>query len=581
MSGSTPPNSGIRNFQGKGLPWDVARRLDQMWTDILEIQGNLGSVSGSYLSKSQAQSLYGLQAIKTELQNPVTGLSLNNLPGLTLQGQKTFVPRVASIPAINSAFAQDGALVSVGNFNGEGLLYRFDGGTRQWLPQEAIGAALIDTHANRLANYPPANYVPGTFFFETDTSTELIDAIVNGTAMWIEIAASVKTDIHSNRQGLGTVTTTGSSPVVTRLTGDPFDPSWAGDTIYIDFGAFVISSVTDASHLTLTTTPAGFVSVLYWHSKYPSWHFADATEYIETDRDVIYYVADLSFPVDTAGSSATLNTSTGSSVSFNPYWAQGAFITILGVSYPVTQVNNSSSITVSGTIGSNTGVTATISGGHWVYATGIYSDVTANAPTNLNQYDDLGYMWHNNTQTVTYKGISQIVGSGPFHQLYLAYWDGIYSDAIANIPGALTADDVGYKFEATDYRHNYRWDGGGWHFALGDNGAGYVVWTGGGSPTGGLWALCQGQTVNVALDNGSVGSLATPNFTGFGLGLGTPYLASASTASAPAAAIAPDLTTTAGPGTGAPVSLTLGITPVYANNNGLPPTVIGVPYMRC
>ena len=47
------------------------------------------------------------------------------------------------------------------------------------------GVVLFDTHANRLASYPAADYKPGALFYETDRQVFYIDKLVSGTPTWV------------------------------------------------------------------------------------------------------------------------------------------------------------------------------------------------------------------------------------------------------------------------------------------------------------------------------------------------------------------------------------------------------------
>lgn len=77
-------------------------------------------------------------------------------------------------------------------------------------------------------------------------------------------------------------------------------------------------------------------------------------------------------------------------------------------------------------------------------------------------------------------------------------------------PTDLGTNDAGFQFDATDYQHRYRWTGTGWNWAYGENGAEYRV---AGTPTGGLWAPCNGAMFAFAQSNGTLVNKATPDFT--------------------------------------------------------------------
>lgn len=98
------------------------------------------------------------------------------------------------------------------------------------------------------------------------------------------------------------------------------------------------------------------------------------------------------------------------------------------------------------------------------------------------------------------------------------YESGIMSGTLSpdQKPSDLVATDVGFMFDATDFFHVYRWDGTGWHFNSGDSSS-QIVGGDGAPPMGGLWQLCDGSTVDIAQDDGSVVSTVVPTVTGLGI----------------------------------------------------------------
>lgn len=100
------------------------------------------------------------------------------------------------------------------------------------------------------------------------------------------------------------------------------------------------------------------------------------------------------------------------------------------------------------------------------------------------------------------------------------YYNGIAQDVLANIPGTLGVNDIGYLFRASDYLHNWLWTGLAWSFIAaaqaglqGGSLPGTTVFSAGGPPFGGagaLWHLCDGATVNVSQENGTVVATALP-----------------------------------------------------------------------
>ena len=55
--------------------------------------------------------------------------------------------------------------------------------------QSGMASVIFDTHANRLANYPAANYVAGSqLFYETDRTVLYIVDTISGTNQWIYLS---------------------------------------------------------------------------------------------------------------------------------------------------------------------------------------------------------------------------------------------------------------------------------------------------------------------------------------------------------------------------------------------------------
>jgi hypothetical protein len=108
--------------------------------------------------------------------------NVTQILGILAQAQRSYIPAYTSLPSLQDPASQNGSLISV-----NGILYRFNGSPQpgQWLPQEAVATVLFDTRANRIANYPPANYVPGTILFETDSTLFYIIQIVSSVNKWV------------------------------------------------------------------------------------------------------------------------------------------------------------------------------------------------------------------------------------------------------------------------------------------------------------------------------------------------------------------------------------------------------------
>lgn len=106
---------------------------------------------------------------------------MTGLIGVLATPQRAGVPAYTTIPPLVDPNSQDGALASV-----NGILYRFSQtpSPGAWSPQAAEAAVIFDTHANRLANYSPANYALGILFFETDRLVVYIVQSVSSVKKW-------------------------------------------------------------------------------------------------------------------------------------------------------------------------------------------------------------------------------------------------------------------------------------------------------------------------------------------------------------------------------------------------------------
>ena len=98
------------------------------------------------------------------------------------------------------------------------------------------------------------------------------------------------------------------------------------------------------------------------------------------------------------------------------------------------------------------------------------------------------------------------------------FFTGRYSDLIASIPIDLGADDVGFNFWSTNYKHAFQWKPNGlggytWDFAAGDPGSSWII-AGTIAPYGGTWQLCDGSSTNVCTPTGILTMVTTPNMTG-------------------------------------------------------------------
>jgi len=100
------------------------------------------------------------------------------------------------------------------------------------------------------------------------------------------------------------------------------------------------------------------------------------------------------------------------------------------------------------------------------------------------------------------------------------YYNGIYEAPLASIPGGLDDTSRGMYFRASDYLHNWEWTGGAWSLTAaaqsgfqGGLAPGSTVFANPGPPfggTGALWQLCDGSTVGVSQEDGSIVATTVP-----------------------------------------------------------------------
>jgi hypothetical protein len=335
-----------------------------------------------------------------------TNPNVTQLIGILAQAQRSFIPEYSTLPGLQDPASQNGSLVSV-----NGILYRFDGSTQpgQWKPQTALGAVIIDTHANRVANYPPATTPIGALFYESNTTLLL----VNDGTQWLTAAGEIR-DTHANRL-----------------------------------------------------------------SNWPSVQFGPFTPYLETDRTVIYQVEDASGTVNTSGTAVTwatgnhfINTGSG----FNAaQWPSGTPITINGTPFHISVVNSATSLTLTSSAGTHSGVSYSVANGRWVYESGTDIDILTNLPADLGENDYVN-------------------------------------------------DNVGFLFYATTHIRVFQWTANGaapasaspgWKREAQEDATGIIqILPFGPGQFTNAWSICTGGTVTITRDDASTTSITKPDFSG-------------------------------------------------------------------
>lgn len=126
-------------------------------------------------------------------------------------------------------------------------------------------------------------------------------------------------------------------------------------------------------------------------------------------------------------------------------------------------------------------------------------------------------LYHRSQETFYYCDYDPTVD--PTNEHKWLYLSGTYRNTLANKPTGLTLVDTGRLFYATDFAHLYRWDGGSWSFAPGDDGSGYIGWyiQAPNTPSSGSsyqpWEVCAGVPVTISTSAATTESVTPPNFT--------------------------------------------------------------------
>jgi hypothetical protein len=86
------------------------------------------------------------------------------------------------------------------------------------------------------------------------------------------------------------------------------------------------------------------------------------------------------------------------------------------------------------------------------------------------------------------------------------YYNGVYEDVIANVPSDLDQTSIGFIFRASDYFHSWQWNGTVWHLTTGGFPPGYIIQVLSPAylPPGALWHALDGSTVPISQDNATL-----------------------------------------------------------------------------
>ncbi len=199
---SAPKKSLIKIMPDFGDSVDphMEQAVRTLYDSVYELERRALALEDSgFLTQRVAQKRFGAATTKEQLQvtSPRIVLNVDNLIGVLAQPQKTAVREVTALPPGTSSF--DGELVLFG-----GLIYRFNatevaGGV--WRVFSTAGALLVDTHANRVANFDPADFETGVLFWESDRKV-LYRRGLDGSSMvaWIHTLGTMSGTIISSDQ---------------------------------------------------------------------------------------------------------------------------------------------------------------------------------------------------------------------------------------------------------------------------------------------------------------------------------------------------------------------------------------------
>lgn len=154
------PDPTLPNIRGHAAS-DVVQKIDAIESWLRSVASDLRALDLATSNPGQALTP---SAAKVALQvNGSNPLDVTGLIGVLAQPQNAAVPLVSVLPPVQST--NNGQLV-----NFKGVVYYLDGSTNPgtWTVLAAAAVAFVDTHSNRIANFPPANYPIGTLFIESD-----------------------------------------------------------------------------------------------------------------------------------------------------------------------------------------------------------------------------------------------------------------------------------------------------------------------------------------------------------------------------------------------------------------------------
>jgi len=244
--------------------------------------------------------------------------SIQGATGRAADPQLPYLAALADLPD-DAVYARDGVLIEyTPDPTIQGLLYRYDGGTAEWIGP-MLGVAIIGTHADRLTNWLPATLDVGAMYYETDRTVLYVVTLNGPNLVWtyatglyestgpnqpddlgvddagfrfknetlqftyrwsgtawqleLELGTAVTT-VHTDRTANGTATTVEISGIVNTsglsvswVSGEQFDNVtgyWPGKTININLVDYVIDNVASPTSMTILTSAGVQGAVVYY-----------------------------------------------------------------------------------------------------------------------------------------------------------------------------------------------------------------------------------------------------------------------------------------------------------------------------
>lgn len=159
---------------------EVSRAFKYIYDKFYAAEDSIDTLTGVVKNTINPSPAAARSALQSDGTHP---LNVANLLGILAQPQNAAVPvsnGSSTSPIIPSGTPTNGQLQIQG-----GQLFFYNAPTSSWIPIAAQAVIIEDTRANRIANYPPANYPLGSLFLETDSSLIYVIEVVSLNNVWV------------------------------------------------------------------------------------------------------------------------------------------------------------------------------------------------------------------------------------------------------------------------------------------------------------------------------------------------------------------------------------------------------------